>query len=96
MIHFQPHHWQMKERIEALVERHIAPRAEEVEAREEFPESFFRVLAGDGWLRMALPRRYGGLECDTVGLALVIEAISRSCPSAALIVFPTSAVIRLP
>ncbi len=95
MIHFQPSHWQLKERIEGLVARHIAPLAEEVENREQFPEPFFRVLAQEGFFRLALPRRYGGLGADSVGLALVIEAISRVCPSAALLVFPTSAVIKV-
>jgi alkylation response protein AidB-like acyl-CoA dehydrogenase len=95
VIHFQPSHWQLKERIEGLVARHIGPLAEEVENREQFPEPFFRILAQEGFFRLALPRRYGGLEADSVGLALVIEAISRACPSAALLVFPTSAVIRV-
>ncbi|MBU0513978.1 MAG: acyl-CoA dehydrogenase family protein [Proteobacteria bacterium] len=94
MIHFKPSHWQLKERIEGLVARHIAPLAEEIEAREKFPDPFFRVLAQEGFFRLALPRRYGGLETDTVGLALVIEAISRVCPSAALLVFPTAAVMK--
>ena len=54
VIHFQPSHWQLKERIEGLVARHIAPLAEEVENREQFPEPFFRVLAQEGFFRLAL------------------------------------------
>ncbi len=81
-------------RVEAVVKRRIAPLAEEIENTSAFPEAAWRAFAREKLFALALPRAYGGPEADALSLALMVETISRVSPSAALLVFPTNAVLR--
>ena len=49
---FTPQHEQLRARIRAYVERELAPRAEEWEAAEWFPNEVFTALAAQGWLAL--------------------------------------------
>ncbi|MEW5723241.1 MAG: acyl-CoA dehydrogenase family protein [Thermodesulfobacteriota bacterium] len=80
--------------VRRLVRERIAPRAEEVDAAEDFPRGSFEAFRDYGLLKLALPEAYGGSGADTTTLSLVIEEVARGCPSSALLIFPTQAVIR--
>src|SRR5947209_12139654 len=57
---FTPQHEQLRARIRAYVERELAPRAEEWEAAEWFPNEVFTALAAQGWLALKFQAEYGG------------------------------------
>jgi alkylation response protein AidB-like acyl-CoA dehydrogenase len=77
-----------------LVRVRIAPNAAEVDEAEDFPVKSYEAFREYGLLKLALPAEYGGAEADATVLSLIISEISKACPSSALMVFPTQAVIR--
>lgn len=62
----------------------LAPHAQEVDERGEWPERNLRAIGEAGLLALHVPRRLGGHEQGLLGLALVTEAFGRACPSTAL------------
>jgi alkylation response protein AidB-like acyl-CoA dehydrogenase len=93
-LQLSPEQKAVQEEVRALVAREIAPRAAEIDARDEFPQSSYEAFVRSGLLRLSLPRAYGGRDADTTTLCLVIREISKASPASALLVFPTQALIR--
>jgi alkylation response protein AidB-like acyl-CoA dehydrogenase len=94
-LHLSPAQKEIQEKVRALVNSELNPRAEEIDARDEFPQSSYEAFIKAGLLKLSLPLAYGGREADTTSLCLVIEEISKASPASALLVFPTQAVIRI-
>jgi acyl-CoA dehydrogenase len=44
----------------------------------EFPEEFYRALAGDGWLGVCIPQAYGGSGLGVSEAAVMMQAITAS------------------
>ncbi len=68
-----------------IAEDHLAPKAEELDRRSEFPEAAVRVLAENGFMGMRIPEESGGLGLRSLVYAMVIEELSMACPSTALV-----------
>jgi len=81
--------------IRELVEHHLAPHAEKIETVSQFPEAAHLVFAREKFYALALPASHGGPEADATTLALLVENIAQYSPSAALLVFPTNAVVHV-
>ncbi len=94
MLHFRESHRQLQARIAELVERRIQPQAVAIEGSGAFPEVAYKAFAREKLFTLAMPKAYGGPEADATSLALMVETISTVSPSAALLVFPTNAVLR--
>jgi alkylation response protein AidB-like acyl-CoA dehydrogenase len=94
-LHLTPFQRELQQRVRALVAEKIAPRAAELDAREEFPQEVFEAFRDAGLLRLSLPETYGGINAEATTLCLVIEEISKASAGTALLVFPTQAVIRI-
>ncbi|HXA70912.1 MAG TPA: acyl-CoA dehydrogenase family protein, partial [Stellaceae bacterium] len=43
-----------------------------------FPEAFYRAIAGDGWLGIAMPEAYGGSGLGISEAAAMMQAVSQS------------------
>jgi len=80
--------------IKQVVETHLAPLALEIESQSRFPQQAQAIFARAGLFTLAVPRSYGGQGAGATRLALMVENIARVSPSAALLVFPTNAVLR--
>ncbi len=93
-LHLSPEQRELQKQVQTLVAERIAPRAAEIDARDEFPQESYQAFKETGLLKLSLPREYGGIRADATTLCLVIEEISKSSPASALLVFPTQAVIR--
>ena len=93
-LHLSPEQQELKRQVQALVLEKIAPRAAEIDARDEFPPESYQAFQEAGLLKLSLPKEYGGMNADATTLCLVIEEISKASPASALLVFPTQAVIR--
>lgn len=93
-LHLSPEQRELKRQVKALVMKKIAPRAVEIDFRDEFPLESYQAFQEAGLLKLSLPREYGGMNADATTLCLVIEEISKVSPASALLVFPTQAVIR--
>jgi alkylation response protein AidB-like acyl-CoA dehydrogenase len=67
----------LRESVRRLAQEKIAPRAGEMDARQEFPEDVHRLIAEQGLLRLKIPQAYGGVPADTVTCSLVVEELAR-------------------
>ena len=63
-----------------------APRAAEIDAKEEFPWDIVEVFAQQGFLSLLVPKEYGGQDADITSFCVVTEEIARYCASSALLV----------
>ncbi len=64
----------------------FAPRAAEIDEREEFPWANKEILEGQGVFGINCPEAYGGTGAGLLSLALVIEEVARVCASTAHII----------
>ena len=87
-------HLGLKKRVQDLVDKRVAPYARQIEGTHQFPQQAYKAFSREKLFTLALPRAYGGPEADSLSLALMVEVISTVSPSAALLVFPTNAVLR--
>ena len=75
----------VRERVREIVERHVAPAAEEVDRTGAFPEAGYRALASAGFAGLLVDRRYGGTGHSTVAYAAAMEEIAAACGSTSLV-----------
>jgi len=67
--------------IQAFVKEHVAPKAAELEAREEFPWEIIREMGKKQWLGIPIPREYGGAGLDNLSYIIAVEDFSRASGS---------------
>lgn len=79
-----PHILSLQERVRAIVEREVAPRAAEVDANCTWPAHSMRAMAEAGLMGLQVPASLGGGGEGLVALSVVTETIARACPSSAL------------
>ena len=70
-----------QETARQFAEKEIAPIAEKVDERGEFPRETIRKLGELGFMGVAVPQADGGAGADTVCYVLALEEISRACAS---------------
>jgi alkylation response protein AidB-like acyl-CoA dehydrogenase len=75
----------LQELVRDFARKEIAPRAEELEERAEFPRDILGKLAGLGLMGMTVPSEYGGIRTDSLSLALALEELSKASPSVCVI-----------
>ncbi|MDA0263390.1 MAG: acyl-CoA/acyl-ACP dehydrogenase [Chloroflexi bacterium] len=73
-----------KDRVAAIAVREIGPRAAGYDERREFPEASLNALRDAGLWSMRVPKKFGGPGLDLVTTCLVVEEISKKCPSTAM------------
>ncbi len=74
----------IQELVHDFAEKEIAPRAADIDKRDEFPVELFRKMGAQGLLGIPFPEAYGGGSADTVSQALAVEEISRASGSVGL------------
>jgi alkylation response protein AidB-like acyl-CoA dehydrogenase len=70
--------------VREFAEREIAPRAEEIDASDEFPHDLFRRMAEVGLLGLPFPPEYGGSDADYHAMVIALEEIARVSGSMAI------------
>jgi alkylation response protein AidB-like acyl-CoA dehydrogenase len=75
---------QVQQAAREFVNEHVAPRAQELDEKAEFPEDTFKGLAELGFLGLSIPEEVGGSGFDTLSYILVVEELSRACGSTGL------------
>jgi isovaleryl-CoA dehydrogenase len=73
-----------KERTAEIAQRHIGPRAEYYDRNGEFPQESLNALRDTGLWSIRVPQKYGGPGLDLVTTCLIVEEISKKCPSTAM------------
>lgn len=64
----------------------VAPRASEIDAEGVFSWEIVDEFARHGFLRLLIPKQYGGEEGDITSFCLIVEELARYCASSALLV----------
>lgn len=72
------------ESIGDLCENEIAPKARELEKKEEFPRKNIEKLFDLGVMKMSFPEKYGGLGYPFLLYIASLEMISKACASTSL------------
>ena len=88
-------HSEFRQKLAGVPTRGLAPAALSVECEQGFPLGVHKLFAREGFHTLAMSLKFGGGGAGAARLALAIESIARYSPSAALLVFPTNAVLRI-
>src|SRR6266481_81497 len=75
----------IRDTIRELVQDKVAPRAAEVDAKEEYPEDIERLFAENGVLAIPFPEEYGGISGSSVTICMATEEIAKACTTSSLI-----------
>ena len=73
--------------VRRLAQERVAPRAAEIDERDEFPRDLWELFRDAGLLRLVVPEEHGGLGADHTTICLVVEELAKASASAAHIVF---------
>jgi alkylation response protein AidB-like acyl-CoA dehydrogenase len=77
-------HLQVREMARRFADEVVAPKARDLDEREEFPTEIVRHMAELGFMGLPFPERYGGAGLDTLAYAIAVEEIARACGSTAI------------
>jgi alkylation response protein AidB-like acyl-CoA dehydrogenase len=78
--------------VRKLAQERIAPRAREIDEREEYPDDLFALFVDAGLTGLCIPEEYGGSGAGILGLTIAIEEVAKYSNAAALMLLLT----RLP
>ena len=76
----------LRRTVRELSERHIAPRAAEIDENEEYPEDIYQMQKEHGLLGIFFPEEYGGGGMGFLGGCVAIEEIARFCSNSPLFI----------
>jgi alkylation response protein AidB-like acyl-CoA dehydrogenase len=68
---------QIQKMVREFVEQEVYPVAEELEARDEFPDKIVEQMKEMGLFGLTIPEEFGGAEMDLMTYALVVAELSR-------------------
>jgi alkylation response protein AidB-like acyl-CoA dehydrogenase len=85
-MEFQPNEAQklVQETARRVAKEKVAPRAAEIDEREEYPQDIFEAFKDLGLLGLSIPQEYGGSGMGMLGLALAVEEVAKYCCSSGL------------
>ena len=81
-----PQHEEIRRSVRDFAEREIAPIADEMERKAEFPHEVIRKAASLGFLGVPFPEEVGGTGLDSLAYAITVEELSRVSGSVGIIV----------
>ncbi len=75
-----------RKKAQAVAKGVVAPRADEIDAKGEFPWDIARAFAKEGFLSLLIPKEYGGRDADITSFCIVAEEVAKYCASSSLLV----------
>ncbi len=75
----------LRDMVRKISENEFAPRAAEIDQKEEFPWENKKILEENGLLGIQIPEEYGGTGAGMVSLAIAVEEVARVCASTSVI-----------
>ena len=83
MIDFTPDQEQFRRSVARFVDAEVAPAAQALDERGEFPAALFRRIGELGYLGLRYPEKYGGADADMTTYCLFAEELARGSLSVA-------------
>jgi butyryl-CoA dehydrogenase len=83
-FHLSEEHEAIREVVRKFAEKEIAPIAERIEEKDEFPADLTRKMGDLGFLGLAFPEKYGGSAAGHLAQAIAVEELNRVSSAAAL------------
>lgn len=74
------------DQLRKMVDEKVAPRAAEIDEKEEFPWDLKKIFQDMGLLGLSVPEKFGGTNQGHMYTCLAVEEIARACVSSSLIV----------
>ncbi|MBP1758479.1 MAG: Butyryl-CoA dehydrogenase [Firmicutes bacterium] len=71
----------VEELAKDVAQNAIAPRVEEIEKAEHFPEDLVKLFAESGFVGISFPEEYGGMGMGHIEQAIILKELSRVSPS---------------
>lgn len=69
--------------VKEITAERVAPRAAEIDEREEFPWDLYRLFAEHNLMALPVPEEYGGVEARLLLQCLLVEEIAKYCSNTA-------------
>ncbi len=79
-------HEMTRDLFREFAEKEVAPRAQEVDETEVFPQDTVDKMAKYGFLGIPVPKEYGGQGCDVLAYVQCVEELSKACGTTGVIV----------
>ncbi len=79
-------HEMTRDLFKEFAEKEVAPRAQEVDETEVFPQDTVDKMAKYGFLGIPVPKEYGGQGCDVLAYVQCVEELSKVCGTTGVIV----------
>jgi len=76
----------LRQTVQRLAEEKVAPRAAEIDEKDEYPWDLKEMIAEQGLLGAGIPEGYGGTGAGLASVCLIVEEIAKVSASASLIV----------
>jgi alkylation response protein AidB-like acyl-CoA dehydrogenase len=73
-----------KERTADIAVRELAPRAEETDRNAQYPQASLEAVRTEGLWGLRVSKEHGGLGEDMLTTCIVIEELSKKCPSTSM------------
>jgi len=83
VIRFTPEQEEFRRAVARFVDAEVAPAAEALDERGEFPRALFERIGELGYLGLRYPETYGGADADMVTYCLFAEELARGSLSVA-------------
>jgi alkylation response protein AidB-like acyl-CoA dehydrogenase len=81
MIVLKEEHEQVRELARRFADEVVAPRARDLDEKEEFPTDTVKQMGELGFMGLPYPEKYGGAGLDILAYVIAVEEISRACAS---------------
>jgi len=84
MINFTQEHEMVRQMVRDFVHKEVAPIAQEMDDKEQFPAETFKKMAELNLLGLPFEDRFGGAGMDIISYTITLEELARVCASTAL------------
>jgi alkylation response protein AidB-like acyl-CoA dehydrogenase len=84
-FHLSVEQQMLRDMVRKISANEFAPRAAEIDEKEEFPWENKKILEENGLLGIQIPEEYGGAGAGMLSLAIVVEEVARVCASTSVI-----------